>query len=98
MTNNQENLFDISDYVSKENNLKNPSNNTKSKHYLIKGQEVKDPDQAFILCNKLIKKDSQNVLAHYQKGIIQDCFYRLTEDAVETFSKVIDIDPDFYPQ
>ena len=97
MSNNQDDLFDISDYVSKDDNLKNPRNNSKSNHYLKKAQEVKDLDQAFILCNKLIKKDSQNVLAHYQKGVIQDLFYRLTKDAIETFSKVIDIDPDFYP-
>ena len=97
MSNNQDNLFDISAYVSNENDLKNPRNNSKSNHYLKKAQEVKDLDQAFILFNKLIKKDSQNVLAHYQKGVIQDLFYRLTKDAIETFSKVIDIDPDFYP-
>ena len=80
MSNNQDNLFDISAYVSNENDLKNPRNNSKSNHYLKKAQEVKDPDQAFILCNKLIKEDAQNVLAHYQKGIIQDCFYRLSQE------------------
>ena len=40
MSNNQDHLFDISAYVTKEDNLKNPRNNSKSNHYFKKANDL----------------------------------------------------------